>query len=239
MTYARIENNAVVEYPVYAGDIQLRYPQTSFPFPFEPPSGYEPVADVTPPAVDYNQSLSEGTPTQLDGVWTRTWVVATASQAEIDARLAAKAQAIRADRDRRLRDSDWTQFGDVAVDSAAWATYRQALRDVPSQPGFPVDVTWPALPDLSVPAPNWRRFLADLRLTAAFASVRSQARVDVGLNAVATELRTVLGEAGMGMAEPAVIQGLLNELLPSLTALEIAEIDAAIIANNVPLTTTV
>jgi hypothetical protein len=45
-----------------------------------------------------------------------------------------------------LTQSDWTQVDDVPVDKAAWATYRQALRDIPQQGGFPTTVTWPVKP---------------------------------------------------------------------------------------------
>jgi hypothetical protein len=56
------------------------------------------------------------------------------------------AKAIREQRDAKLSLSDWTQVADAPVDKAAWATYRQALRDVPSQSGFPWEVTWPTTP---------------------------------------------------------------------------------------------
>ena len=54
---------------------------------------------------------------------------------------------IRTERNWLLAESDWTQLPDVpeAIRSA-WATYRQALRDVPQQPGFPDNVTWPTAP---------------------------------------------------------------------------------------------
>lgn len=63
--------------------------------------------------------------------------------AEIEALLASEARAIR---NRLLTASDWTQVADAPVDQAAWAAYRQALRDVPSQPGFPATIDWPAAP---------------------------------------------------------------------------------------------
>lgn len=50
---------------------------------------------------------------------------------------------IRTDRDAKLSASDWTQVIDAPVDQAAWATYRQALRDIPQQDGFPLNVIWP------------------------------------------------------------------------------------------------
>ena len=63
--------------------------------------------------------------------------------AEIEALLASEARSIR---NQLLTASDWTQVADAPVDQAAWATYRQALRDVPSQPSFPATIDWPVAP---------------------------------------------------------------------------------------------
>ena len=60
---------------------------------------------------------------------------------------ALKAEEVRKERDRLLADSDWTQVPDAPLDQAAWATYRQALRDVPEQAGFPSDINWPTTPE--------------------------------------------------------------------------------------------
>jgi hypothetical protein len=57
-----------------------------------------------------------------------------------------QAAAVRADRNARLAASDWTQLADAPVDSAAWGVYRQTLRDISSQAGFPWTVEWPAEP---------------------------------------------------------------------------------------------
>lgn len=59
---------------------------------------------------------------------------------------AAKAEQIRAERNRLLAASDWTQVADAPVDQAAWTAYRQALRDISGQAGFPENVNWPAAP---------------------------------------------------------------------------------------------
>ncbi len=56
------------------------------------------------------------------------------------------AEEIRTERDRLLSASDWTQVADAPVDQAAWAEYRQALRDVPEREGFPENVVWPTEP---------------------------------------------------------------------------------------------
>lgn len=52
----------------------------------------------------------------------------------------------RSFRDELLSASDWTQVADAPVDQAAWAAYRQALRDVPDQAGFPAEIVWPTKP---------------------------------------------------------------------------------------------
>lgn len=53
---------------------------------------------------------------------------------------------VRADRDRRLLASDWTQLPDVPLATKeAWAAYRQALRDITEQPD-PFNIMWPAPP---------------------------------------------------------------------------------------------
>lgn len=55
-----------------------------------------------------------------------------------------------AKRNSLLLFSDWTQLPDVPIDSekrTAWAVYRQALRDVPAQSGFPENINWPVAPD--------------------------------------------------------------------------------------------
>lgn len=61
-----------------------------------------------------------------------------------DDRAAAK---VRAERDVKLAETDWTQVADAPVDKTAWATYRQLLRDVPSQTQFPTTIAWPTKPE--------------------------------------------------------------------------------------------
>jgi hypothetical protein len=55
---------------------------------------------------------------------------------------------IREERDYRLTKSDWTQLPDVPVSlKNLWAPYRQALRDLTLQSGFPFNVVWPVPPE--------------------------------------------------------------------------------------------
>ena len=55
----------------------------------------------------------------------------------------------RNQRDRLLTETDWTQLADSPLDANAtviWQSYRQALRDIPQQPGFPLTIEWPEKP---------------------------------------------------------------------------------------------
>jgi hypothetical protein len=63
----------------------------------------------------------------------------------------ARVEAIKQLREERnllLSKSDWTQAGDVPqAPKDKWAAYRQALRDVPQQAGFPDNIQWPVKPE--------------------------------------------------------------------------------------------
>jgi hypothetical protein len=50
------------------------------------------------------------------------------------------------DRNQRLVESDWAMWPDVPTDKAAWSAYRQALRDLPTTDGWPLNFEWPAKP---------------------------------------------------------------------------------------------
>lgn len=52
---------------------------------------------------------------------------------------------VREERDAKLSACDWMANSDVTM-SDEWRTYRQSLRDVPSQSGFPNTITWPTKP---------------------------------------------------------------------------------------------
>lgn len=56
------------------------------------------------------------------------------------------ANDVRAKRNQLLIETDWTQISDVPVDKVAWADYRQSLRDISLQEGFPFDVLFPEKP---------------------------------------------------------------------------------------------
>lgn len=147
MTYARIEEGAVVAYPVFEEEIRRLFPNTSFPVPFEPPTGYVAVEDVPQPQVDHTKIVTEGDPTLTAGKWKRTWVIEDAPAPVLAERTQAQAKRVRAERNARLSRCDWTQLADITdTVRAEYLVYRQALRDLPRQLGFPWTIEWPTEP---------------------------------------------------------------------------------------------
>lgn len=132
---------------------------------------------------------------------------------------------------------------------SSWVTYRQQLRDFPENVIDPLNPIYPVAPteeqtnqelyNLLNVDPDWKEFLKGLMQTNVFTSVRQLSRVDVGANAIATELRTSLGEAAFGFAEPIVIQSLFDELSSSLSQSELTEIDNLVQLNRIPITVSV
>jgi hypothetical protein len=91
------------------------------------------------------QKLVPAAPYLTDGVCF-TVAVEEKTAEELQADTDSIAVKVRADRNARLAACDWTQLADSTADKAAWATYRQALRDVSAQSGFPKAVEWPETP---------------------------------------------------------------------------------------------
>lgn len=83
---------------------------------------------------------------QVDGKWFTKYSVSDLDADGITAKDAEQAKSVREQRNRLIAECDWTQVEDSPVDKAAWATYRQELRDLPLQDGFPFDVTYPTKP---------------------------------------------------------------------------------------------
>lgn len=77
-----------------------------------------------------------------EGIWVGVWQPLTA-QMRLDELAATQ---VRSKRQALLNNSDWTQVADAPVDREAWATYRQALRDISNQASFPYNIEWPVAP---------------------------------------------------------------------------------------------
>jgi hypothetical protein len=91
----------------------------------------------------YQTAYADGVE-QLDGKWYTKYSVADMDAEAKTALDIAQAKSVREQRDQKLAETDWSQGKDIADSvSAKYTTYRQALRDVPAQAGFPWDIQWP------------------------------------------------------------------------------------------------
>ena len=86
---------------------------------------------------------------EIDGQWFTKYSVAEIDDEAKTAKDAEQAKSVRTQRDEKLKATDWTQVSDAPVDKTVWATYRQALRDLTKESGFPWDMTWPTEPGAS------------------------------------------------------------------------------------------
>ena len=115
------------------------------------------VAVPQPEASSVLKIMEEGEPIEIDSKWTQVSVETdkfadsddstkaekeAAHQAELDTQAAVGA---RQTRDAKLSESDWHGLTDNEM-SEEMTAYRQALRDVPQQEGFPNEIDWPDEP---------------------------------------------------------------------------------------------
>jgi hypothetical protein len=90
----------------------------------------------------------------VEGQWKYKWRVDELTPEQVAENVAEKegkaVATAKAKRNNLLSDSDWVVIKLLEVGAPApaeWATYRQALRDIPQQEGFPVTITWPVKPE--------------------------------------------------------------------------------------------
>lgn len=159
--YVKIVNNAVDVYPYSIKQLRVDNPNVSFPVSITAEQlaewGVYPVTIAADPSYDpLTHKIQQATePVLVNGAWLVSKAVVALTAEEIQANYDAEAELVRAQRDTLLKNSDWVTV--KAVDQNAqdnlgiqvpqvWLDYRQALRDVTSQSGFPYNVTWPTAP---------------------------------------------------------------------------------------------
>jgi hypothetical protein len=153
--YAKIKNNQLDKYPYEYTDFQNENPYTAFSGldlysafqgTEENINGAELVEVQQEQAPSYNKKTQKvvvaTTPTFNGSAWVLTCTIADKTEEE----WARQSRSVREERNTKLTACDWTQLADSTADKAAWATYRQELRNVPAQTEFPWDVTWPTQP---------------------------------------------------------------------------------------------
>ena len=145
-------DGALEQYPYTLTDLRQQNKSTSWPKQISDEVAADfnvfRVTSTPQPDVDYTVNLSR-TAVKVNGAWLEKWVETPATPEEIATRTDNEAATVRSKRNQLLSDSDWTQLSDSPLDpdgKAAWALYRESLRMVPQQAGFPWNVQWPPEP---------------------------------------------------------------------------------------------
>jgi len=144
--YLKLTNGQPEKYSI--GQLRRDNPNTSFPK--NPPQemlesyGVHPYTIPERPSYDPTvQNCVAGTFAEVNGAWLLPWVVENKPQADAE-------NNVRSRRDSLLQETDWVVIMNTEKGTnipMEWEVYRQALRDITGQTGFPFSVTWPTKPE--------------------------------------------------------------------------------------------
>lgn len=149
--FVKAENDEILEYPYSIKKFRADNPTISFPAELSNemlatygvyPVGYEPAPAYNPAT---QKLVKSSQPSLVNGSWVLTKSIVTMAADEAQSCERREAAQQRRRRDQRLEETDWCALNDVTM-SAEMSAYRQALRDVPQQAGFPYTITWPTKP---------------------------------------------------------------------------------------------
>jgi len=147
--FIKLTNGVPENYTI--GQLRKDNPNVSFPkdIPLETLAEYNVYPYTLAEKPDYNEAtqyITRGKFVEVNGAWIQPYEIYDYTSEELSTKQAIIAKEIRAERNKLLLESDWTQVADAPVDKTAWATYRQALRDITIQEGFPFNATFPTKP---------------------------------------------------------------------------------------------
>ena len=150
--YVKAINESIERFPFSIAELRASIPNVSLPrkITVEFLAGYNvfPVAVEEKPTTDrFSYTVQKQIPSYENGSWVIKWDVLQKTEDQLAKDTERQKNEVREMRNDFLSNSDWTQISDAPVDKSAWETYRQALRDVPTQVGFPWEVNWPTQPE--------------------------------------------------------------------------------------------
>lgn len=140
--YVKTQNGQVKTFPYDTAMLLRDNPNTSFPSPVPDrilaEYGVYPVSNAAQPDYDpITHTAKPSAPELVNGTWMQAWAVEARTDADV---------RVRSERNRLLSQTDYMALSDNTL-TAEWAAYRQALRDIPQQAGFPSNVVWPNKPE--------------------------------------------------------------------------------------------
>jgi len=157
----KLENGVPVGNPVDEKNFRSLFKTTSFPKILTPESvesfGFG-IFEYTksPEPLRYMKCVEDIPRKDERGIYIQTWKTVAMSSQEIESCLEEKKNEVRSIRTGKLRSSDWIMLYDVIENSdysgdfiSAWIEYREQLRRISDQPGFPWNIKWPSEPTLT------------------------------------------------------------------------------------------
>jgi hypothetical protein len=150
--FIKLENGQPVGSAITEDNLRLLFPHVNFSWPFVAedlePIGFGLWDFSSPPELGVFEKAVEGALVKDEyNRWRPTWAVVPMTEEEITARTEQEWNAVRNQRNYLLAACDWTQILDAPADAAAWAVYRQALRDITEQTD-PFNIVWPTPPSI-------------------------------------------------------------------------------------------
>ena len=139
--FIKLTNGTSETYTI--GQLRRDNPNVSFPkeIPAEILANYDvyPVKRIPAPEIDNKTHQHTQSVELVNGEWTQVW-------ATVELPVDQASENIRAHRGYLLQETDWMALSDNTM-TPEWVTYRQALRDITEQTGFPYSVNWPTKPE--------------------------------------------------------------------------------------------
>lgn len=148
--FAKVNGNIVLEWPIVS--IAHRFPNISFPAKLSNavlPEGYVIVGVIAPPDPQPGKKVVPGMPVKQGESWVQSWDLVDLTDLELKEISDNRALNIRQNRDTLLQESDLSilrAYEQGIPAPAELVEYRQKLRDIPLQVGFPDQVQWPVKP---------------------------------------------------------------------------------------------
>ena len=143
------DSSSLTKCGIGLSDLQAKFPNTTFNKTLDAAKltdfGVVEVEEEAIPSTSSSQYVKEKDPVFASGKWSKGWEVVSYTADELTAAENGRKDYQRDERNKLLAETDWTASSDVTM-TDAMKTYRQALRDVPAQSGFPDTITWPTKP---------------------------------------------------------------------------------------------
>jgi|APGre2960657404_1045060.scaffolds.fasta_scaffold73719_2 hypothetical protein len=148
----KLENNIPTGNAVDELNFRMLFPKTSFPSLLTSevvePFCFGMYDFSSQPNLERYEKAIEATPIKNEfGVFIQSWDIVSMSDEEKSKVDYLNSNMVRRERNYKLMECDWTQLQDAPVNSQDWVSYRNALRELPSQVGFPWDIIWPLKPE--------------------------------------------------------------------------------------------